>query len=242
MTKDEWDAMMLDSQEGRYLNDDKHWLERGWLNDKWQYRFDSRSSTVMVTEESTFEGERAHSVKITIPEVPTDYLLVCRLLARYLRNPELVFDGVFETGVWFYVPEGYYPIVYLSMEDHALTGPETAWEEFIITNIALDTSDGSLLVYHKGYNQTLGAVDFQHDNWFKLWILYNSDTKTYTCGYESTGEEKTYQIEEPWVAYNNYIFQGYIAYNFYAGGWNPSHDTSQIMYVDGFYTKIVEKL
>ncbi|UCD13541.1 MAG: hypothetical protein JSW60_08290 [Thermoplasmatales archaeon] len=233
MTREEWDAMIDNTKVGRYQNDNKHWLERGWVNDEWQYRFDTRSSTATVNGEISHQGKK--SAEITIPTVPAGYLIVGRYLARYFRDPDSIFDGIFEVGAWYYIPKDNFPILYLSMEDHP------TWTKFYIINIALDTSDGTLFVYYTGYNQTLGRIDFQHDSWFKLWIIYNSNEKTFTCGYVSTSEEKTFHVEKPWIGHYNYAYIGYSAYNFYAGGNNLSHDASQTLYIDEYYVKIVER-
>jgi len=232
MTHDEWKSMINDTRKKVYWRDKEVWLEKGWLNEEWQYRFDVRPSIASVTGEVAHSGSK--SVVLTIPEVPPGYILVGRYIARYFRNQSLIRKGTYEVGAWFYVPEGNYPEVWLSMEDHP------SWETFYIVNVVLDTKDGSIIVYYTKHREVIGKVNFRHGEWFKLWIVYTTGGGGYTCGYESESERKTFKVKKPWVGHFNSAYIGYSAYNFYAGGNNLSSEREQKLYIDDFYAKVLE--
>jgi len=235
MTDEEWQKMIDDTRKGDYWRDEEWWIEKGWINNAGQYRFETRESIARVTSEKAHTGLK--SVKITIPEAPQGYLGVGRYLARYIRNPELIKEGTYEIGAWFYIPEGSDLVLYVEFEDHP------SWIQFYLPNVILDTKDGSIGYYNKEYvrgYKTLGRVSFQHETWFKLWVTYDTRNHSgYTCGYESATERVFFEVNEIWTGGIQPWYFGYDALNLYAGGNNLSKENEHTLYIDDFYVKAV---
>jgi len=237
-TPELWRRLTDDSKAGDYWCDQEHWLEIGNIVEGGGYRIDNPDlGDAKVVEWISHGGNKA--VESIIYEVPSGYLQSQTCVARYLRDPAVVRDGVYEVGAWFYVPKGHTPYyVHVAMENHL------SWTKGYFAHFGVNPENGELVhaVNVGGVPQlrVIGKVDFQYDTWFKLWIIYDTRELTkYTAGYKSTVEEKTFEIDEVFIAGPDPAYQDLPGFNFYATGHNLPGRTEQKLYVDDFYAKVV---
>lgn len=225
-----WMQIIEDTKEGNYWADQEHWLENAKSVGK-KYAIDHEMGDATITTDVTHSGTR--SVEITVSKVPPEWYYVSSLLARYFRDQSLYRDGVYEVGVWFYVPEGNVPSIVFGMENHP------SWLKQSFAYAGINTEDGSVYATDDNERITIGNVDFQYNTWFKMWIVWDIRTEEFTLHYKSPTEEKTFEVDWVWVSGCNWAYWGYKAFNFYAGGVNLQTENKQRFYVDDFYAKVV---
>ena len=128
-----------------------------------------------IIDKAAHSGSK--SVELTISEVPSEYIQVNNGLARYLRNPSVVKDGVYEIGAWFYVPSEYDPYyVHVSIENRLRFN-----SYFLHCGVNPEDNEVVVLVEREGGwiggmfdVKSLGTIDFQYDTWFKLWVVVDT--------------------------------------------------------------------
>lgn len=234
-THELWVQVINATKKDNYWSDQEHWFEMGKTNEAGKYRIDPTLGDAIVTSGLAHGGIK--SVEITSSEAPPEHKNCFIALARYIRNQSLIKDGVYEVGVWFYVPDGTNPIVLIAMENH----PSWLVQHFAYAGV--DTENGDIGAWVDGAKpdfKPIGKVNFQHDTWFKLWITFYTDEKKFDVGYSSSTEEKAFEVNETWTSYGNIAYIGYKAFNFYTGIVNPSGRPEQKLYVDDFYAKVVD--
>lgn len=235
-TSELWFKLLEDSKKGNYWCDDVRWLEVATMDSEGRYMLAPSLGAGVVTDRIAHTGSK--SVELTIAEVPLGYVQVNTGLARYLRNSTNVIDGVYEISAWFYVPSGYNPYyVHVSIENRL-----RLQSYFFHCGVNPEDSEVVVLVKREGgsiggiYDVVpLGTINFQYDSWFKLWIVVNTQTTTWTCGYESPIERKTFQFNQPIMVYDLHT----PAFNIYATGHNLPGREVQKLYVDDFYVERV---
>ena len=217
-------------QRGNCWIEEENWLEVGITNMARKYELSPDLGDASVTSEIAYEGER--SAKIVSYKIPPGYKELVAAVAHYVRKQSSVKEGIYEVGAWFYVPENKDPLAIIGMEYHP------SWIIQYFAYAAIDARDGSVLVPNpKGWTK-VGQVEFEYNNWFKLWVTFDvtGSKEKFSIGYKSSSEVKTFE-GDVWVGYYNPAYIGYKALNFYAGLVSFGNRGEQQIYLDIFYAK-----
>lgn len=225
-----WMQVIRDTKKGNYWSEKVHWLEGAKSIGK-GYQVDPGMGNAIVTSDVSHSGNK--SVEMTVSGVPSEYTYVVSYLARYIRNQSKIKDGVYEIGVWFYVPKGNTPVIVFGMENHP------SWLNQYFAYAGVKTEDGSIYFMDDNKMVTIGNVNFQYDTWFKMWIVWDIRKERFTLYYKSPTEEKTFDVDQVWGSGPNLSYIGYQAFNFYAGAGNIHRD-KQKFYVDDLYAKMID--
>jgi len=219
---------------GDYWGEKERWLEVGAIDPERKYKLVPELGDAEITDEVAHKGIK--SVRIISYEVPSSYNETFVCIAHYVRNQSKIKEGTYEVGAWFYVPEGNYPLVVLGMEYHP------SWIVQYFAYPAIDMKDGSVLVANARGWTKVGKVKAKHNEWFKLWILFDTKERNkFSFGYESSLEEETFEGDK-WIGYFNPAYKNYSAFNFYAGTVNSIGRGKQEIYMDDFRVRIEQIL
>jgi len=237
---DLWVKLHNDAREGDYWADRTHWSEVGLIAENGGYHADPEYGDAKIVGNPVLNGSR--SAELTIYETPQGYISHLVSVARYIRNSSVVGDGIYEVGAWFYVPSGYNPFyVHIAMENHL------NWQTGYLIHAGVNPEDSTFVVVARGNASTpfqmevIATIDFQYDTWFKLWIVYNTrDLTEYTCGYTSTVENRTFDLDKALISGWEPVYNGSPGFNFYATGHNLPDRPEQKLYVDDFYVRVIE--
>ena len=213
--------------------EEENWLEVGITDTARRYKLAPDMADANITSEIAYEGER--SAKIVSYEIPPDYKELFAAVAHYVRKQSSVKEGIYEVGAWFYVPENKDPLAIIGMEYHP------SWIIQYFAYAAIDARNGSVLVPNsKGWTK-VGQVEFEYNNWFKLWVTFDitGSKEKFSIGYKSSSEIKTFE-GDVWVGYYNPAYKGYKAFNFYAGLVSFNDREGQEIYLDNFYARKIE--
>jgi hypothetical protein len=233
---DLWVKFTSDAKNGNYWADQVRWLEVGTIPLGKKYQLAPPLGEAKVIEELSHEGKK--STELTIYKVPEGYIQANVGVARYFRDKSIVRDGTYEVGAWFYVPKGYTPYyVHVSIENHL------SWKKGYFAHIGVNPEDSTVVVadqHNIPETKIVDNISFQYETWFKLWIMYDSKNPTELVGgYKSPTEEKTWELDVPWVIGPDLAYVDLPGFNFYATGHNLPGRPRQKLYVDDFYVKIV---
>lgn len=237
-TPEKWREFSNDARKNRdYWSDITYWLEIGKVEQGGKYSVDHSLGEASITTKVTYSGKK--SIELTLYETPSGYVEHGAALARYIRNTSVATDGVYEIGVWFYVPAGYTPrYVHVSIEDHL------TWTKGYLVHAGVDPESNKIVAWVQSEGDTrfiwepIGEIDFHYDTWFKLWITYDTQKPTtYEIGYKSPTEEKIFRTDKLIVQGMALGFIDLPSFNFYAGAANVPGRPEQKLYVDDFYVK-----
>ena len=209
------------------------WLEVGIIDAARKYKLAPDMGDASITSEIAYEGEK--SAKIVSYEVPPGYKELFAAVAHYVRRQFIIKEDVYEVGAWFYVPGNKDPLVIVGMEYHP------SWVVQYFAYAAIDTRDGSVLVPNPEGWTKVGQVEFEYNNWFKLWVIFDltGDKEKFSIGYKSSSGVETFE-GDVWVGYCNPAYMGYKAFNFYAGLVSLDNRGGQELYLDNFYARKVD--
>jgi len=213
--------------------EEENWLEVGLTDMERKYELSPDMGDANIASEIVYEGEK--SAKIVSHEIPQGYKELFVAVAHYVRKQSLIKEAIYEVGAWFYVPENKDPLVIIGMEYHP------SWIIQYFAYVAIDTRNGSVLVPNpKGWTK-VGQVEFEYNNWFKLWVIFDitGSKEKFSIGYKSSYEVKTFK-GDVWVGYFNPAYKGYKAFNFYAGLVSFDGRGDQEVYLDNFYARKIE--
>ena len=213
--------------------EEENWLEVGIVDAARKYKLAPDMGDADITSEIAHEGEK--SAKIVSYEIPSGYKELFAAAAHYVRRQSGIKEGVYEVGAWFYVPTDRDPLVIVGMEYHP------SWIIQYFAYAAIDARDGSVLVPNPEGWTKVGQVEFEYNNWFKLWVIFDiaGDKEKFSIGYKSSSGVETFE-GDVWVGYYNPAYIGYKAFNFYAGLVGFNDRGGQEVYVDDFYARKIE--